>query len=324
MGAGAKRVRPRALAAAAGVTVALLAAAAPALAQHPVSYDFSRGITAQALTPNAPPPGANDFSCKPEAGEEPVVLVHGLLANQTDNWQTYSPLLANRGYCVFSLTYGTKPGFAVPGYQPGGIKRMEESAEELSAFVDQVLAATGAEQVDIVGHSEGSLMPNYYVKYLGGAQRVDDYVGITPIWHGTNLAGLATLNQLAAAFGLPSSSLALIDSTCGSCRQFLQGSEFIAKMRAGGVAAPGVTYTNLITRNDELVVPYTSGIEQGMTNIIVQQQCLLDQAEHVSMAADPVVAQDILNALDPANAQRVPCTLVLPLLGAPAYTGPPR
>jgi triacylglycerol lipase len=324
MGAGAKRARLRALAAAAGITVALLAAAAPAFAQYPVSYDFSKGILAQAQTPNSPPPGANDFSCRPEPGEEPVVLVHGLLANQTDNWQTYSPLLANRGYCVFSLTYGTKPDLAFPGYQPGGVKKMEESAEELSAFVEQVLAATGATKVDIVGHSEGSLMPNYYVKYLGGAQRVDDYVGITPIWHGTNPAGLATLSQLATAFGLPPGSLPVIDSSCESCRQFLQGSEFIAKIRAGGVAAPGVTYTNLITRNDELVVPYTSGIEQGMTNIIVQQQCLLDQAEHVSMAADPVVAQDILNALDPAHAQPVPCTLVLPLIGAPAYTGPPR
>jgi triacylglycerol lipase len=323
MGAGAKRAI-RVLAAAAGATLVLLAAAAPALAQYPVSYDFSRGILAQAQTPNAPPPGANDFSCKPDPGEEPVVLVHGLLANQTDNWQTYSPLLANRGYCVFSLTYGTKPDVAFPGYQPGGLKPMEESAAELSAFVDQVLAATGAKQVDIVGHSEGSLMPNYYVKYLGGAAKVDDYVGITPLWHGTNPAGLATLDQLSRALGLPAGSLPVIDSACESCRQFLAGSEFIAKMRAGGVAAPGVTYTNLITRNDELVVPYTSGIEEGMTNLIVQKQCLLDQSEHVSMAADPVVAQDILNALDPANAQPVPCTLVLPFIGAPAYTGPPR
>jgi triacylglycerol lipase len=116
----------------------------------------------------------------------------------------------------------------------------------------------------------------------------------------------------------------VIDTACESCRQFLTGSEFIAKMRAGGVAAPGATYTNLITRNDELVVPYSSGIEEGMTNLIVQKQCLLDQAEHVSMAADPIVAQDILNALAPAHARPVPCTLVLPLIGAPANTGPPR
>jgi triacylglycerol lipase len=90
---------------------AMLAAAGPAAAApYPVSYDFSQGILAQAAHPDSPPPGANDWSCQPSrAHPRPVVLVHGLLANQTDNWQTISPLLANRGYCVFSLTYGTNP-----------------------------------------------------------------------------------------------------------------------------------------------------------------------------------------------------------------------
>lgn len=36
-------------------------------------------------------------------------------------------------------------------------------------------------QVDIVGHSEGSLMPNHYVEFLGGHERVDKYIGITPL-----------------------------------------------------------------------------------------------------------------------------------------------
>ena len=87
-----------------------------------------------------------------------------------------------------------------------------------------------------------------------------------------------------------------------------------------------MSYTSIVTRNDELVVPYTSGIETApnMTNFVVQNQCPLDQAEHVSMAADPVVAQDVLNALDPVHPGAVPCTVVLPLIGAPAYTGPPR
>lgn len=299
---------------------AMLASAAPAAeARYPVSYLFTDALAAQALHPDAPPPGANDFGCRPSAAHpDPVVLVHGLLANQTVNWQTISPILANNGYCVFSLTYGSLPGIEIPGYRPGGLAYMQDSAGQLAGFVDQVRAATGAAEVDIVGHSEGSLMPNWYVKYLGGAGEVDDYVGITPLWHGTNPAGLATLNQLAGTLGLPAS---IVDSVCQSCRQFLQGSDFIKQMRAGGVAAPGVDYTNLITRNDQLVIPYTSGIEAGMTNIIVQDQCRLDQADHLSMAADPIVAQDVLNALDPAHAKRPPCTLVLPGIGAPLYRG---
>ena len=61
-----------------------------------------------------------------------------------------------------------------------------------------------------------------------------------------------------------------------------------------------------------------------LAHLVVQQQCPLDQAEHLSMAADPVVAQDVLNSLDPNHAAPVPCTVVLPLVGAPLYTGPPR
>jgi len=310
---------------------AVLATAWPASASaappYPVSYTFQQALFAQGQAPDSPPPGANDFGCKPSAEHpEPVVLVHGLLANQTVNFQTVSPLLANDGYCVFSLTYGTLDRVSSPFYQPGGLAKMEDSAEQLSAFVDRVLAATGAAKVDIVGHSEGSLMPDYYVKFLGGSAVVRHYVGITTLWHGTNVAGLATVDQIGRAFGLSDTLEQGVANFCASCPEFLAGSAFMNKLRSGGVAVPGVSYTSIVTRNDELVVPYTSGIETApnMTNLVVQNQCPLDQAEHVSMAADPVVAQDVLNALDPGHPGAVPCTVVLPLTGAPAYTGPPR
>jgi triacylglycerol esterase/lipase EstA (alpha/beta hydrolase family) len=311
-----------------GIALALAgpvtAGSAAAAERFPVSYLVSAGPAAQAQSPNASPPGANDFSCRPSAAHpRPVVLVHGWIANQTVNWQTIAPILANNGYCVFSLTYGTDPDVSTPFYQPGGLIPMEESAQQLAEFVDEVRRATRASKVDIVGHSEGSLMPNWYVKYLGGAAKVKRYVGITPLWHGTDPAGLATINQIGSALGVPPELYAAIDAACAACRQFLAGSDFIEQMRAGGVAAPGVTYTNIITRNDELVVPYTSGIEEGprFTNIIVQDQCSLDQAEHIAVMADPIVAQDVLNALDPAHPRPVPCTPVLPLIGAPLYTG---
>ena len=44
------------VAAAAMLGVPSLATAAP----YPVSYDFSKGLTAQAAHPDSPPPGAND------------------------------------------------------------------------------------------------------------------------------------------------------------------------------------------------------------------------------------------------------------------------
>lgn len=78
---------------------------------------------------------------------------------------------------------------------------------------------------------------------------------------------------------------------------------------------PGITYTNIVTKYDQLVVPYTSGIEPGMTNIIVQDQCPLDFSDHFEIVADPVGAADVLNALDPEHPRPVPCVLVLPLVG---------
>lgn len=49
---------------------------------------------------------------------------------------------------------------------------MAVSAQELSNFVDQVLNATGASKVNIFGHSEGSIVPRYYLKFLDGATKV--------------------------------------------------------------------------------------------------------------------------------------------------------
>ncbi len=150
------------------------------------------------------PAGANDWNCHPgPAHPRPVVLVHGLGANMSENWSYMSPLLAGAGYCVFALTYGVDPRGTIPPFdQMGGVVPMEQSAQQLNTFVNGVLTATGAAKVDIVGHSEGSLMPDYWVRFLSGAARVDHYVGITPLWHGTNVLELATLEQGGRSAGL--------------------------------------------------------------------------------------------------------------------------
>jgi triacylglycerol lipase len=294
--------------------VALSPSAVAAAKPYPVPYTFLTSAAAAALSPNADPPGANDWSCRPTAAHpEPVVLVHGLTGNKNDNWQTYAPLLADNGYCVFALTYGVAPGTPFPLDQVGGLTSMEQSAAQLSTFVDSVLAATGATKLDIVGHSEGTQMPDYYAKFLGGASKIDKYVSLAPIWHGTNVAGLATVDQFSAAFGFASVIDGAFNPIFASGPELLTGSAFYTALRSGGTpAVPGISYTNIVTRYDELVEPYTSGIQSGMTNIVLQDQCALDFTEHFEIAADPVAAADVLNALDPAHPRPVPCTLVLP------------
>ncbi len=284
--------------------------------KYPVPYTFLTSALLASPNADAEPPGANDWTCQPAtAHPDPVVLVHGLAGNKNTNWQTFAPLLANNGYCVFALTYGVTPGAALPLNQLGGFTTMEASARELAAFVNRVLATTHAHKVDILGHSEGTVVPDYYAKFLGGAAKIGKYVSLAPIWHGTNPAGLATLSQLAKIYGLSPVVDGAFAPYFASGPQLLAGSAFNAKLRSGGTpAVKGIAYTNIVTKYDELVVPYSSGIQAGTRNITVQDQCGLDYSDHLEIAADPIAAADVLNALDPAHPRPVPCELVLPFV----------
>jgi triacylglycerol esterase/lipase EstA (alpha/beta hydrolase family) len=269
---------------------------------------------------DSPPAGANNFSCKPSAAHpDPVVLVHGLGATMSENWGYLSPLLVARGYCVFALTYGLNPAF--PYF--GGVIPIEQSAPELGAFVDKVLTATGASKVDLVGHSEGTFMPQYWLKFLDGARKVNRYVAMTPLYAGTTFFGLAALRDGGQSLGLSQLVIGLVDSFCGSCSQFLAGSPMVRKLNEGGAAVPGVTYTTIPTRYDELVSPYTSGVlnAPNATNMVLQDVCPNDISEHGLEGFDPVVAQIIFNALDPAHARAVSCAGLPPLLAPPPPAG---
>ncbi|HEV3000155.1 MAG TPA: alpha/beta fold hydrolase [Solirubrobacteraceae bacterium] len=249
-----------------------------------------------------PPPGANDWSCQPTAAHpRPVVLVHGTFANRSNNWRAIAPDLASRGYCVYALNYGANRWSADTWY---GLGPVAKSAQELSAFVNRVLAATGAAEVDVVGHSQGGMLPRHYTKFLGGAAKVHTLVGIAPSSHGTTAFGLAALAQQ-----FPGASGLLLDGRCDSCRDQLAGSDFMTALNAGGDTQAGVTYTVIATRYDEVVTPYQSQFLNGpgVTNVLVQDQCAADPSEHVSMAYDPVVQANVRNALDPANATPVGC-----------------
>lgn len=291
------------------VLIALVAAGSPATAATqplPVPYNF---LPAAILggTPDANAPGTNDWTCKPSAAHpRPVVLVHGTFGNQSTNWQTYGPLLKNNGYCVFALTYGALPA-PYPVNALGGFASMRTSAEQLRAFVDRVRTTTGSAQVDLLGHSQGTLMPAYYLKFLGGASKVRNYISLAPLWHGTELVPAA----IATTLGIDPSTIPV----CVACGEFNPGSAFMKEIRAGGVAVPGVNYVNIVTKYDELVRPYTSGIEPGMTNIVVQDRCELDLSEHFEIAADRNASLYVLNALDPAHPRPITCTLSLPFVG---------
>lgn len=305
----AKRGLMRALVACSLAGVGLLVATASASASElPVVYN---GIAGYAhISSTASPPGANNWSCKPSAAHpQPVVLVHGTFADMSDSWQALSPLLYNKGYCVFALNYGSYADSGAIGIY--GTGEIAKSAEELSSFVNRVLTATGASQVDLVGHSQGGMMPRYYIDKLGGASKVHALVALAPSNHGTTLDGLFTL-----ASYFPGAS-AFVGVLCPACSEQQVGSAFLESLNAGGGTAPSVQYTVIESKYDEVVTPYTSAFLSGsnVTNILLQEQCSLDYGEHLSMPYDHIADADVLTALDPAQPQKPACTYVAPVSG---------
>lgn len=302
-----------------GFTGAGAASAAPttdpsARAPLPVPYSFFTGA-AQALTaPGAELPGANDWNCRPSADKpRPVVLVHGTSGGAVTNWPTYGPLLHNEGYCVYTLTYGALPGQPWPVSLLGGLSDITEvSVPQVGEFVDRVLASTGAEQVDLVGHSQGTLVSGLVAK-IGRPGKVNTVASITPLWRGSTGAGSASIGT-----ALASGDRGRAIEFAPALAQMAAGSEMHQQLWAGGTPyAPGVKYLNVVTRYDQLVRPYTSGIVEGplTTNIVVQDGCEQNQAEHLAIASDPRTADFVLNALDPANPREPRCEAIAPYLG---------
>lgn len=281
----------------AALLLAAAAATVPATASH--------AETASESTAAAPSSGWNDYRCKPSAAHpRPVVLVHGTLGNSIDNWLALAPYLTVRGYCVYSVDYGQLPG--VPLFH--GLGPIEESAGQLSAFVDKVLAATGAAEADLVGHSQGGMMPRHYLKFLGGAAKVNALVGIAPDNHGATLSGLTHLLPF-----FPGAEDLITAATPGLADQ-LPGSDFLNRLNAGGDTVPGVRYTVIATRYDEVATPwrsqYLSG--PGVRNVLLQDLCPLDLSEHVAIALfDRIAFHEVANALDPAHATATTCASAL-------------
>ncbi len=233
--------------------------------------------------------GANDWSCTPSrAHPSPVVVVHGTFGDSQNLLRRLTWSIHRAGYCVFALDYGNRATAPI-----------QRSAAQLKAFVDRVLKATGARKVSMVGHSQGGMMPRYYIKFLGGASKVDDLVGLAPSNHGTS-------NPLLLTPGL--------GHLCPACLQQQTGSRFLRHLNAGDETPGPVSYTNIVTRYDEVVLPYTSGYLSGArtTNIRLQSRCRFDVSDHLLIPLDGPAIRIALNALGrpgPASASFRPSCL---------------
>ncbi len=151
----------------AGATTCSAAARADGWAWEAGKRVRSRVVAAQA--PGDPPLAA---SLEAPVAPKPVVLVHGLNSDH-NSWIRW---IEPGGY----LQQVELPGYAVDDEQ-FGTRRMNtgdprkplartfsiaENAQVLAEYVDAVRRNTGAERVDLVGHSLGGLISRYYIQNL--------------------------------------------------------------------------------------------------------------------------------------------------------------
>ncbi len=128
----------------------------------------------------------NDPACSSE--QRPVVLLHGTFSTVQSNFAAMTPALQAAGRCVFGIDYGS-----------GGVRPVKESAAAVTAFVDEVLAATGADQVDVIAYSQGGLVLRTALRQDGLADKVAVAVLIAPSFHGSTVDAA----QRAAGGSLP-------------------------------------------------------------------------------------------------------------------------
>lgn len=250
--------------------------------------------------------GINDPSCAPGAAHpNPVVLLHGLGATYYEDLNVLQGWLAARGYCTFAATYGAYPGFPFVG----GLRDIESSAQEIAAYVRQVQEWTGAEKIDIVGHSEGGFQSLYVTKTQGIAPSVGNVVAIAPPTHGTTFAGLITLAKLLGARDGVDQVLATFG--CVACTQLTTGGSAVATLNDGPIAQDGVDYTIITSRYDELVTPTETSFvrEPGVVNQYVQDFCPLDPVGHIGEAYDTNVWNLVANGLEGQPDRKFFCTI---------------
>jgi len=131
----------------------------------------------------------------------PVVMVHGF----NSNYKTWTAYLGPQGYLAelglqgFAVGDGQVPGVMETGSVSDPFKRTNSIAQNaviLGEYIDHVQQATGAEKVDLLGHSMGGMISRYYIDRVMTKDNVAQMIIL-----GTPMAGSAC-SILPASLGL--------------------------------------------------------------------------------------------------------------------------
>lgn len=272
-------------------------------AQLPAKDNLNAAKIAAGQAHDPSPAGANE-ECTPAPGENPVILIHGMASNAYEAWAGLGPLLKSQGKCVYALNYGAYTpadgqGSSAIGSIPGtyGVAPLAQNVEEVAAQIDSIREHTGAEKVDLVGWSQGGTIATAYAKARGG-EGVGTVVAMAGVLRGTSMLGLANLHREMLNARIPVDHV--VNGVLGPVgNDLLETSDFMAKLRDGGLEVDGVSYVSISTLFDEAANPlnntqYNSG---DYHNIVLQDGCPNDLAGHKGVPYDPRAMAYVANAL---------------------------
>jgi triacylglycerol lipase len=212
--------------------------------------------------------------------KRPVIIVAGTLAGQPVAPIFYKPLAEKLRADGYETRIYPLPWF--------GLGDIRDAAAKLAKVSDEVRESTGAGKVHLIGHSQGGLVARYYVKELGGADKVESVTSLAAPHHGTATASLLKLLGLGTCLGVV------------ACKQMSLDSAFLAGLNAGDDTVGDVRYVNIGTKFDEIVIPYTSSFlddDGNNVNVTVQDQCGGHFVEHAFLTHDSAVYGGIQDAL---------------------------
>jgi triacylglycerol lipase len=189
------------------------------------------------------------------SAQDPILFVHGYVESAS-LWNTMIGRFEKDGY----------PKSYLSAYSYNTSQSNKTDAAEVKSKVESLLKTTGATKVDIIAHSMGSLNSRYYIKNLGGQEKVDDWVSLGGPNHGTETANFC-FSQ--------------------SCVEMRVGSTFLKELNATDETPGAVSYGTWWSPCDEIINPDSSVALSGATN--TQTACI----SHTALTTDETVYKQV-------------------------------
>ncbi len=217
----------------------------------------------------------------------PILLIHGGFCTHMD-WGFMRVRFHKDGWPNTSHLYA---GYAYTFADPNNCSSQAiiNNAHQIKQWVEDILNETGADKIDLVGHCMGGMSSRYYIKFLGGIDRVDDYVSLASPHHGSNWSSCGREGVKEIALILNEE-----DETPGGLLNDTLGirDDPVWNLTYTGAHIPGsINYTSIYSK-DNKIVQYISSPLDGAYNIEVEK------LSHTEIRLDESVYELVRAAVD--------------------------